>query len=195
MFTNNYIAYRAMMFCHATYSSTNYPYRLSLYDTYGTERGHNSSYKIDLQYSVYGDIGYWLTRAKCTTFPEGEKSSNTGTGGVFFGSGSTPASKDDFRLESPITSGLSIVNQDDLTVTNIDGGKYEISAQYIVTNNTEAEINIYEIGVVSACGSETNKFYPFLMERTVLSVPIVIAPGEVKVVTYKITFNQTLNVE
>lgn len=119
-------------------------------------------------------------------------------GGVRFGSGSTPATKSDYCLASPITAGLSFTNGSLIWDTSVPG-KYVAKVSHIVTNTSGAEINIYEIGLFGTCHANTTASSPVyfraLFERTVLTEPITIAPGESKMVTYKITFNQTLNVE
>lgn len=190
MFTNNYIALKKQIF-------------LSSYSTYYKDvRGQSiQGYNCTL---AYYDIGQWLHLARCQSIKTTVTSGNPGNyPGVYFGSGSTPATKDDYTLESPITSGLSITNPSALTWVDNGNGKYTATASYVVQNTTDAEINIYEIGVFSSVNTyylgssnnSSNQFFLVLMERTVLDVPIVIAPGEAKLVTYKVTFNQTLNVE
>lgn len=118
--------------------------------------------------------------------------------GVYFGTGSTPANLADHTLQSPITSGLTITNPSRVLLESEKEGQYTLSASYVLTNATEAELNIYEMGVVTPAlvgGQYGSCLYPVLMERTVLTEPITIPPGASKLVTYKITFNQTLNVD
>ena len=153
------------------------------------------------------DIGNWLLLARCRSIVA------TGTGrypgedvvypGVYFGSGSTPANKNDVTLESPITSGLNIINPASLGYSNDGNGKYTVSADYVLRNDTNADIILREVGIftpttesnVSGSFTADVKLHLCLMERTVLAEPITIHPGESKLVTYKITFNHVLNVE
>lgn len=111
--------------------------------------------------------------------------------GVHFGSGSTPASKTDYCLESYIGS-LGIQNGSRIYVNEGDG-VHSYHVTFGVTNNNAEEIVIREIGlsvpVITSKTSSSTKCYPVLLERTVLDEPIPIAPGETKLVTYKITFN------
>lgn len=180
MFTNQYIVFRKVMFT----GNAEYMNNVS-----------GSKFQGAASKMYECDLGKWMGIARCGDFTAEADSLSDVYPGVYFGSGSTPATKADIRLVSPITSGLTFTNPTSLVWTNDGNGKYSVAADFIVRNTSESEINIYEIGLFTACVRSTGKTYRCLMERTVLDVPIVIAPGEAKLVTYKITFNQTLNVE
>ena len=191
MFTNNYITFQSLRFFKG--DGTN---AATFKDTNG------SVFNGYLNRTYAADIGYNMKFGRCRGVTASVDSSYGSSlyPGIYFGDGSTPATKNDYALSSVITSGLSFTNPNDVAV-EIDGnGKYVVSAPFIVQNTSEAEINIYEFGVftpistdTSASGSITWKMV--LMERTVLSEPITILPGESKLVTYRLTFNQTMNVE
>jgi hypothetical protein len=191
MFTNNYLKFRKSLFVN------DYEYFVNCEGT--SVVGYAS-------YSYFSDFGVLLNKAYCKEATANVKlSSRPGSigsnGGVYFGAGSTPVTKNDYKLDSPITSGLSITNP------NIDGnsdlwsvsdGKYVYTVTYTVKNTSDSEINIWEIGVFGEVTEQTITSYPahtVLFERTVFSEPVTIAPGQIKVITYKLTFNQTLNVE
>lgn len=77
-----------------------------------------------------------------------------------------------------------------------------MTAKAVLQYATTSDINIYEIGLFSIVnanttpGSSSNvKFHSILTERTVLAEPITIKADETKLVTYEITFNQTLRME
>lgn len=196
MFTNNYIALQKLMFLNTGNAST------SVINAAG---GKSTCY---LNFCNYFGIGWYMKKGKCGEI----KGTYTGvaptadynmTSGVFFGSGSRPAAKDDYTLQSPITSGLSITNPS-LVLLNPKEGEYSYVSNFVIKNTTDAEINIYEIGLfIPVCtGSYTynqvNANTPWatiLMDRTVLTKPITIPAGGTRVVTYKITFNHFLNVE
>lgn len=148
---------------------------------------------------VQADIGRWMGLGRCQAIKTAQASqySNNAFGqGVYFGTGSTPATLSDYTLESPITSGLSITNPSKLVWTDNGMGRYAVKADFILTNTAENEVNIYEIGLISFMyKDDLGYLYPFLMERTVLPEPITIPAGGIKLVTYKITFNQVLNVD
>jgi hypothetical protein len=143
--------------------------------------GTSQSIALSALYST--DFGMDMWRGKCCA-------QTANTPGTFFGSGTTPAQKTDFKLESPILSGLSIISQSSLTIVQKGEGKYSASAAFIVQNTTDAEITISEMGYYADVGS-----YLCLYDRTVLPVPVVIPAGERKLITYEILFNQILNVE
>lgn len=189
MFTDNYIAYREMMFRNVK-------------KTFVNCEGLSAS-NCEAQYSWTGDIGSVMTTAYCKEIPgqtntTSKPSNKTSYPGVYFGSGSTPATKSDHKLESPITSGLSITNPGGASVDE-NNGRYTYILPFVVKNTSENEINIWEIGVFGEATyyKSSGSYYiqNVLFERTVLTEPITIAPGEAKLVTYYLAFNQILNVE
>lgn len=189
MFTNNYLKFKKFWFFNTSQSVVDFAGESRTY-TYGTNL-----------YSVFADIGYYMDTARCRTIASGSSSNITMNGcnaGIYFGSGSTPAAKSDYTLVNPITSGLTITNPSSLVYQEDGEGQHSYSASFILANTSDAEINIYEIGLfgqTAAYSSGARYYYPILMERTVLTEPINIQPGESKLVTYKVTFNQTLNVD
>lgn len=195
MFTNNYIAFQKKRFV----AGTNYNDYCSFINATG------ESVKGYACYFLFADIGYWMRKAWCkalVALVESTNICNTNYSGLYFGSGSTPASKKDYKLENMITSGLTITNPSSLAWSEDGKGKYEAFADFIVRNITKNEITISEIGVFSPIGSTANttfsnnvNVHQILMERTVLDEPITIAPGESKLVTYKLTFNQTIGLD
>lgn len=179
MFTNNYIKFRDMMFIGDGGFA-------------GFKSVTGTSFYASAQYSYYGDIGKNLHLAICQAMPT-DLSTSVGSfrTGVYFGSGSTPATKDDYKLESPIESGLSISNPSGFTWITPTEGVWSATAAYAVTNTSDSPITIQEIGNFTTVGQSGSKYYFTLMERTVLPEPIVIPAGESQLVTYKVTFKQT----
>ena len=119
-------------------------------------------------------------------------SSSLNTTGIRFGSGSTAPTKEDYTLESPIESGLTVTNGA-YRIEDGGDGKHTFTKEAVLRNTTESDIVIREIGVFGVSVTGTNA--PFsnhlvLLRRDVLSSPVVIAPGESKLVSYKMTFNQ-----
>lgn len=190
MFTQNYINFKKAQFTSLGYSSSEM-FRVTRVD--GTSNSCYSSGVADC------DIGGWMTIARCKAFNTAS-TNNTWKcgGGVWFGTGSTPANRNDYKLDSPITSGLSITNYQNEYMPLIieeSPGKYVLRAEYVLKNTTESEINIWEIGLFTPYCYNITEYWQMLVERTVLTEPITIPAGGTKMVTYKITFNQTLNVE
>ena len=188
MFTQNYINFQEMRFFGVTSSrSNNFGKVYRFTGTDGTALGASSTYTLDMRnFTLYSDIGYFMNRALCRAFPT--LTDAFAWCGVFFGSGSTPATKNDYKLESPITSGLTIANPSIPSISYSENGKYEVMGVYSVTNTTDAEINIWEIGIVTQLCD-----WNVLMERTVLTEPVTIAPGKTKIINYKLTFNQSVS--
>lgn len=168
MFTDNYKALQDWLF-RGTSSS------IDMIDTSGTQQAMSTTRSM-----VSGGVGRNMATPTISY-----------DYGLHFGTGSTPAAASDYALESRITSGLSFT-KGELALYEEQEGRYIASVSHAITNTSDAEINIYEIGVVANYfnGSNTAKYY--LMERTVLTEPITLAAGETKLVTYKITFNQTM---
>ena len=116
--------------------------------------------------------------------------------GVYFGSGSTPASKDDNCLENPIESGLEITSPNDVSLVSDGNGMYSISSRFLVANTGDTDATIQEIGLISSvCDSSgfsnSKTLVSVLFERTVLEAPVTIPAGEARLIEYKLTFNQS----
>ena len=116
---------------------------------------------------------------------------SSSSSGMFFGSGTTPATKEDYTLEAPITDGLSITNEMNCDVFMKNEGVYEWATSFILINNTDTDINLSEMGVFSSVYANGSTKHCVMMERTVLKDPVVIPAGGLKLVEYVITFNQS----
>lgn len=196
MFTNNYIRSRYNAFFGVNYDSAiTSPFGKITFKAYIRTNG---SYTYPHSSVVY-DIGAAMNTPRCqeiSTSTTLSSTARTNHMGVYFGTGSTPALLEDYTLESPITTGLAFAGGIE-KVPAYENGKAEAVASYIVTNTSGAEINIWEIGcfVPTQDGSNTSSYTMIMLERTVLTEPITIPPGESKMVTYKVAFNQTLSVD
>lgn len=122
--------------------------------------------------------------------------------GIFFGSGNTPASEDDYTLENLITSGISVTaSPSDYTGNYFydEDSNSEIGyLTYTITNTGSSSVTISEIGLfslfqtasgygVAPSSGSSNRSY-FLIERIVLDTPLVIAAGSSAVLRYEIVF-------
>ena len=115
---------------------------------------------------------------------------STTSAGVIIGTGTTPATVSDYKLDSQITTGVSFVNSG-ATSFNVDDDGYSMFVTSGVTNNGTEPLPVSEIGLVAQLyngNSASNYCYP-LLDRTVLEEPIVINPGETKQLTYTIRMN------
>ena len=189
MFTNNYITFKRLMFECPNYNKYT---QMTLCD--------GSSANIYAVQCYAADIGYWMTQGRCkeivATFDSGSSShaGNSGYAGVYFGTGTTAATKNDYALESPITSGLTITNPSRLVTKNMNERHIFVS-DFVVRNDTSNNIVINEVGIFTPTSSENGASVNsvavshVLMERTVLDAPITIPAGEARLIEYAIVFN------
>lgn len=179
MLTNNYAAYRKVFF-----TRTNADFRAALeLDSAVSNRSYSDLTSANID-SPEKSWTKWRTG-----FGTSWNSYNGGSG-VCFGSGTTPATKDDYILESILDSqSLGVTLPSAVTYNQTD--EYdEYTATYGVMAKTD--VTIGEMGLVWQIyyqyGS-TNNFYHFaLMDRTVLDEPISIPAGESKQIVYTIRF-------
>lgn len=175
MFTNNYIALKNARF----YGNVNQNFVLA----------NNTTKSLNVTAVHYGDLGFKLYNARYVEYDSAASGAGM-TAGVAFGTGTTPPTRADYKLENQVPSGsLSFTNNSE-SVAAEDGGQWSAVASYIVKNTTDSDISISEIGYfgeVNTGSSTSGKFYSCLMERTVLAEPITIPAGQAKVITYKVS--------
>jgi len=98
---------------------------------------------------------------------------------IQFGTGSTAADYEDYQLESPITSGLSMVQSEGtLTAPSAFDAvthKYSSTRTFTINNTSDSSITLSELGIFS-CSC--------LVYREVLATPITIDPGESVTVSF-----------
>lgn len=125
--------------------------------------------------------------------PSGQFATSYNASGICVGSGNTPPTEDDYRLESIITSGIS-------GSVSYNFGADENDNPYIIynviINNTSSnEITINEIGIVQTVqctnkkGASSTSSCRCLIDRTVLDEPVTIPAGDSKAIIYKIQAN------
>lgn len=111
---------------------------------------------------------------------------------TLFGSGTTPPTMDDYKLEGTVATNCTCSHTIESTISE-DGSEGTMTVTYTITNNNDAEITIGEIGIFLEMywltGYSTCTNYPYLVERTVLESPITIPAGGVGQVTYTIRMN------
>ena len=104
---------------------------------------------------------------------------------VSFGNGTTPATVNDYKLESEITTGISVTSQDSPTTEQTD--KYILwTATFGVKASVETTIS--EIGLFSNVYTSSGNLIT-LVDHTVLETPVTIPAGQSKQITYTIRFN------
>jgi len=114
--------------------------------------------------------------------------------GIFIGSGNTPATDEDYVLENPLTSSsVSRTSSTPGASAILDDGGNIIGVRRTVTyqNITNSNITVSEIGTYwrtpEYTGTSSSNIYTFLIERTVLDTPIVLAPND----TITVAFDET----
>lgn len=188
MFLQNYINHRwNMFFCTLSASDSRYGvYGRNLVDISGATIAMASHADIRLS-----DIGMAMGAGIGT-------SATLQGRGIYLGTGPTPATLADYTMEAPITSGLEKIHTA-VSIAKEAEGRYSICGQYTVKNVSGEPLNIYEIGCITLVPTSTtaNNSAPkaVLMERTVLAEPITIGRDEIKLITYKLTFNHALNID
>ena len=107
--------------------------------------------------------------------------------GAWYGKGTTPPTLDDYTLEDPITDGsLTATCGGTANLMRVEAADhYRISAVHQVTNNTNQEVTISEIG---SFGSASGGAKVIMLDRTVLETPIVIPAKETVSLEYVIKF-------
>ena len=111
---------------------------------------------------------------------------------MVFGTGNTPAKYTDYKLENPITEGITGVDYYVAKSYNEDSNNYEaiITATFTSTINT----TITEVGLVKSIFDNDNPsyveyasyYYNVLAAREVLETPIEVKAGETFTVSIKI---------
>lgn len=106
-------------------------------------------------------------------------SNNKGAGTtILFGTGTTPPSVDDFKLDS-IIENIEIIN------TNVNGNGGIWLCSRTIRNNNNDVVSISEVGLYSA-PTNSNYNFRYLLAREVLQEPVVMQPGEVYTFTFTI---------
>lgn len=130
--------------------------------------------------------GYYLDQLRL--------SMTDGNGGQAFGTGDTPASEDDYTLESVITSGLSASAPSVTTEYDSENNCYFRRMTYTINNTSDADITIKEVGTyrgiayASTLGATGSSTKLLLVDRTVLDTPLTIPAGEAGVLRYDFVF-------
>ena len=104
---------------------------------------------------------------------------------VRFGNGTTPATVNDYNLESPIVENISVTNPSAPTTEQTDS---YISWTVTFGVLASVETTISEIGLISRV-YRSNGVMTTLVDRTVLDTPVTIPAGQSKQITYTIRFN------
>lgn len=134
-------------------------------------------------YSSYRSSGlrYLMELGKCSMELITNQNNDVQThyASIGFGTGSTPATYEDYRIETLITSGLTGVNSSG-TLTSPSSfdavtHKYSSTRTFTINNSSGSSITLSEMGIF--CNN-------VLVYREVLATPITIDPGESVTVSF-----------
>ncbi len=111
----------------------------------------------------------------------------TSTGGVIFGTGTTPPTLEDYSLSGTLITTITCTSS---LTTKADAEGMTLTALYTITNTASTAITIGEIALMCNLYNSSNSTHSYkgLVERTVLDEPVTIEPGGVGQVTYTIEF-------
>lgn len=123
--------------------------------------------------------------------------------GVVFGTGNTPATENDYSLESKISSNVTLSKGSNRIYRwDFENKKFYIGMDYTIANRGSESLEITEIGkVVSAYTSSalnenaSGNEHRVLLDRTVLESPVIIPAGQSGVVRYEFEYNFSTTVE
>lgn len=162
--------------------------------------GNGLLYTTGLKFKNYQGNEFELYDASLSYLPIGVVSTNntgstyscmsrittgyTSACGVILGTGTSPATIDDYKLSGSIVSGFKYTatktsERTDDTAT--------ITYTYSITNENSTAMTISEVGITAYASTTGGSTYG-LIERTVLSEPVVIPPEGVGQVRYSVTY-------
>ena len=108
--------------------------------------------------------------------------------GVWLGDGDTAPAYDDYTLSGNRITDFSATTG---VATAITSNGIKVTGTYVITNTGAAAITIREIALTAAFGTfnGATQTTPFMIERTVLSSPVIIQPGDNATLQYTLNFN------
>lgn len=107
--------------------------------------------------------------------------------GLSVGTGSTPATYEDYRMESIISSGVSIVNTDGTLTTPselLPGNKYHSKRSFTINNTSVSNITINEVGIWAPNTMSSSSGPAILVYHEVLDTPVTLAPSESMIIAF-----------
>lgn len=181
MILSNWYKLFSNAFCYSNNIETDY-YVTNINGT--SVRGDNSAniVRFGENSSNYPYIGRILTSL-----------TDSYTGGVILGTGSTAPTANDYKLSSDIITTLTYTST--ISRTKNDNG-HTLTVLFTITNTASEAITIGELGLIYQGGRDYNYYDTnsrILIERTVLDEPVTIPSQGVGQITY--TINLELPIE
>ena len=137
-----------------------------------------------------GDDYYFCVRASALSTGLLSSAVSANSNGVAFGSGTTPATEDDYTIENQILGLTASVSNDNYMSFNSETDSWDITYQYTVNNPGETDVTISEMCRFTTTAKNTTKgssgsgTTSVLLERIVLDDPVTIPAGEASVINY-----------
>ena len=111
----------------------------------------------------------------------------TNGGGIIIGTGTTPPTVNDYKLENQITSGFGSTTSFPNSYSAVYNAKGIVSCCTITNSSQTDNLVINEIGYIKGRAGYWNILY----DRIVLDTPITIAPGATKTIEYRLNMPKT----
>lgn len=112
---------------------------------------------------------------------------STNGGGIIIGTGTTPPTVNDYKLENQITSGFGSTTSFPNSDSAVYNAKGIVSCCTITNSSQTDNLVINEIGYIKGRAGYWNILY----DRIVLDTPITIAPGATKTIEYRLNMPKT----
>ena len=122
--------------------------------------------------------------------------------GVALGTGTTPATEDDYQMENMITSLTTSATPTVTGVYNPSTGVYRWSVDYSLSNNTANDIVVSEVGRFCRGYSATNlgdsvsagvgNRASYLIDHTVLDIPITVPANGAALLRYSFEYQMDI---
>ena len=168
-------------------------YKLLRQAAYG--RGFSGIYAIDYNGNsrqLFGNQNsqqYLFPQTSSYTYMQGSISSSVNSSApVMFGSGTTPPTVNDYKIEKLISTGLTINNTESVRSVTDEGVIF--TNIYTLTNTSSIDITISEVAwyAYSYYSASASNNTHFLLDRTLLDSPVTIPAGEMAQVTYTLNW-------
>lgn len=136
-----------------------------------------------------GNERFWCGGSSYSTWAM-IKTMTDGNGGCVIGSGDSPATDEDYTLESQITTGFTAGSPQYYCEFDSVNNQYHARVQYTINNTGSEDLVVKEIGYYrgmdysNTLGGLRAGSSHILLDRTVLNEPVVITPGTPGVVNY-----------
>lgn len=122
--------------------------------------------------------------------PAGSFSGASQRYGIFFGSGTTEPTEDDYTIETPLNNNFINANivPSAVNVWNTYDGAVVVDTTFDVQNKLSSEVTISEIGLFSypGSGNQTSALKSIMIDHTLFESPVTFAANETKPILYRL---------